>query len=250
MGVYRSFRSFSNGLEDEMERRTMLRRHALRLFAATPALAGCAGPAMSLFDSGPAINPDGGTDAGFDGGADAGICESTHADALGPFWEANAPQRMMIAGLDEPGERLWIEGVVVDARDCARPLANYVLDLWQADTDGNYYAAGTSAYRLRGMFSTSADGRFAFETIIPGSYVTTDGPRPAHLHANIFRPSGGSALLTTQIYFAGDPFLGINDGCQPPTCFSDDLARTLQLEPTTVAGRSGQRAFLRLIVPA
>ncbi|GAB5540500.1 MAG: hypothetical protein SangKO_002600 [Sandaracinaceae bacterium] len=236
----------------------MRRRHALHLLGALPlgaALSGC-GEALGLTDAGMASSDaspladaarDGGSDGGADGGADAGACEATGEDALGPFYEDGAPSRMVIAAADEPGERLLIRGSLVDVRDCATPLSGYVIDIWQADADGVYHAAGATDHRLRGRVVTAADGGFAFETIMPGAYETSDGPRPAHLHARVFAP-GGAGRLITQLYFEGDPRLGPADSCQPPTCFSDDPARILALRPGRVGGRDGLLGEVRLVV--
>jgi protocatechuate 3,4-dioxygenase beta subunit len=238
-----------------MTTRSTTRRRILGLFAAAPigaALAGCSdtlamlGPDASLADGG--LGDAGRGDAGM-ASSDAGVCEPTQRDALGPFYENGAPSRMTIATASEPGERVLIEGQLVDASDCVTPLRGYVIDVWQADAEGNYYRGATSDYRLRGRITTGADGRFAFESIKPGFYETGAGPRPAHFHARVFTP-GGNDRLVTQLYFAGDPYLGRNDGCQPPTCFSDDPARILRLEPARIGGVNGLRGAVRLIVPA
>lgn len=212
------------------------------------ALAGC-GQALSPFDGGSdsGSRADAGSDPS-DAGNDAGVCEPTEPDALGPFYESGSPMRMMIAGPGEAGDRLLVDGQLLDLADCRAPLAGYMIDLWQADASGNYYAAGSSDYRLRGRIVTGADGRFAFETIKPGYYETATGPRPAHFHLRVFDPSGNDRLIT-QIYFEGDPFLGANDGCQPPTCHSDDPARILSLMPARVSGVDGFRSALSLVTP-
>lgn len=182
-----------------------------------------------------AAPPDGSPDAveGVDGGVS---CPATTDDALGPFYEPGAPMRMQLAAPAELGERLAIEGVVVTGVDCTTPLANVLLDIWQADKDGNYHAAGVE-FRLRGQVLTGADGRFRFETIRPGSYlIAADSWRPAHIHFLVTKP--GYRPVTTQLYFAGDPFLPPNDGC--PTCGSDDPARIIPLTGDAKSGWQGE----------
>lgn len=208
---------------------------------------------MGGFDSG-TLDPDAGSPPDPDGGMpdagwDAGVCAPTERDALGPFYESGAPMRMMIATPREAGERLLVQGTLYDVADCRRALSGYVVDVWQADAAGNYYAAGSTDYRLRGRIVTGSDGGFAFETIKPGFYNTAAGPRPAHLHLRVFDPSGNDKLVT-QIYFEGDQYLGVNDGCQPPTCNSDDPARILRLDPAMVSGQMGFRSHLRLVTPS
>lgn len=225
-----------------MTSKLVRRRQVLRMVAAAPlgaALAGCSDGMRMLADGGVA------TDAA--GSVDAGTCEATTRDALGPFFEDGAPMRMLLASPDERGERMLIEGTLVDVADCAAPLAGYVVDVWQADADGNYHGGASTEYRLRGRIATGSDGRFALETIKPGYYSTAAGPRPAHLHMRVYAP-GGADRLVTQIYFAGDPFLGPADSCQPPTCFSNDPARVVRLEPARVGGVEGVRGTLRLVV--
>lgn len=224
-------------------RRPVPRRRILGLFAAAPigaALVGCAEPLLG---------PDAGRADGGTGGGQGGVCEPTSRDALGPFYEGGAPSRMQLASATEPGERVLVEGQLVDSADCLTPLVGYVIDVWQADAEGNYYRAATTDYRLRGRITTGAEGRFAFESVKPGFYETGAGPRPAHFHARVFTP-GGADRLVTQLYFAGDPFLGPNDGCGPPTCFSNDPARILRLEPARIGEVDGLRGAVRWTIPA
>jgi protocatechuate 3,4-dioxygenase beta subunit len=46
------------------------------------------------------------------------------------------------------------------------PVAGAKVDVWQADDSGAYDNAG---YRLRGYTLTDDSGRYAMETIVPGS---------------------------------------------------------------------------------
>jgi len=201
------------------------RRELLRLLGLAPlgALA-CGDGGGSLGDLGPTPTDSSLPDAALDGG---GACLPTSSDALGPFFEAGAPDRSSVAAADEPGDRLLFAGVLADL-GCA-PLAGMRIDLWQADASGHYHDAGAD-FRLRGHVITGADGSFAFDTIVPGNYELASGPRPAHLHLRVSDPAGVSRLVT-QLYFTGDPHLGDADGCQPPTCFSNDPERILDLVP-------------------
>ena len=54
------------------------------------------------------------------------------------------------------------------------------------------------------MVRTDAKGAYRFETIIPGHYLNGPQYRPAHIHVKVH--VGGSELLTTQLYFEGDPY--------------------------------------------
>lgn len=167
---------------------------------------------------------------------EGGSCVPTSPDVEGPFYEGGAPRRTQLAAPDEAGPRLTIEGAIRDAADCSAPRAGYILDLWQADRAGNYYRARGSAYRLRGQLRTAPDGSYAFETIVPGRYPAGGGAfRPAHIHFKVRTPADVE-LLTSQLYFAGDPFLGPNDSCS--VCDSFAQERIVSLVDRQVGGRS------------
>lgn len=179
---------------------------------------------------------------------DAGGCKVTTRDALGPYYQPGAPlQTVSIAGEDEPGVPLLVEGVLVGP-DCRTPLKGYVLDLWQASAAGKY-SAGHGDFRLRGKIKTDAFGRYSFETVLPGRYADAAGIRPAHIHVT-FRSPGGNALLTSQVYFAGDPYLAQADYCTAQgTCNSADPARHLVLQNAVVSRRVGKRASFDAVLP-
>lgn len=118
---------------------------------------------------------------------------ATPAQTEGPYFTPNSPLR---AGLYEPGmegTRLRVGGLVRDP--ACRPLAHVLVDLWQADAQGRYDNAG---YRLRGHQFTDAQGRWQFETVLPGLYPG----RTRHLHVKLQAPRG--KVLTTQLYFPND----------------------------------------------
>lgn len=175
-------------------------------------------------------------------------CKATTRDAEGPYFTKGSPVRATkIAALTEPGVPLRVEGRLFGP-DCKTPLVGYALDIWQADASGTYYVAGQTAYRLRGKVVTDANGRYRFETVLPGRYGDAAGIRPAHLHAKVLTPMGGS-LLTTQLYFAGDPYLGQADYCTAQgTCNSSDPARILALGDGQVSGRAGKLASFDAIL--
>lgn len=161
---------------------------------------------------------------------DGAACTTTAGDVLGPFYRAGAPSRMELASPTEPGDRLALEGIVY-ADDCTTPLVGAVLDVWQADSTGAYHepnAAG-GPYRLRGKVTTAADGTWSLSTIRPGNYETSPGAwRPAHIHFTVSYV--GYRTVSTQLYFAGDPFLPPNDSCD--ACGSEDPARVIALAAT------------------
>lgn len=168
----------------------------------------------------------------------APTCAPTGSDVEGPFHQPGAPSRAALAGPDEPGTPLLMEGRVVD-EDC-QPVSDALLDLWQADTEGAYHEGEADAFRLRGQVRADADGRFAFTTIIPGRYALSGSFRPAHIHVIVER--AGFVSLTTQLYFEGDPFLPPNDPCTG--CNSEDPSLLVRLSPT----ERGQRGALEIVL--
>jgi hypothetical protein len=71
-----------------------------------------------------------------------------------------------------------------------------LLDFWQADANGDYDNEG---YRLRGHQFSDRRGRYGLETIVPALYPG----RTRHIHVKAQRPGG--EVLTTQLYFPGEP---------------------------------------------
>jgi len=102
-------------------------------------------------------------------------CQLTESDILGPFYRFGAPFQTKLAGPNEPGERLLVNGTVYSS-DCRSRLPNTLIEIWQAnkagvyDTDkpGNFTEHGD--FHLRGMMLTDERGNYEFETIMPGRY--------------------------------------------------------------------------------
>ena len=152
------------------------------------------------------------------------------AALLGPFWRANAPDCVCgdsIARSGTPGVPLFVSGVVRDLQ--GRPLADALVDVWQASPVGLYENQDPTQedMNLRGRFRTDAEGRYHFRSVRPAGYpVPTDGPcgvllnaqqrhpnRPAHLHFMVSKP--GHKVLVSQVYadddenLESDPTFGV-----------------------------------------
>lgn len=135
-------------------------------------------------------------------------CPTTEDNPSGPFYVPGAPFRSRLAPDNQPGERLHISGRVLAAPGCT-PLAGAVVDVWHASAAGHYYGLEASRplkpeeYLLRGRIRTGEDGRYSFDTILPGNYrVSENWVRPRHIHYTVSHPTRRS--LTTQLYFEGD----------------------------------------------
>jgi protocatechuate 3,4-dioxygenase beta subunit len=81
------------------------------------------------------------------------------------------------------------------ATDC-RPVDRALIDFWQADDAGEYDNQG---YRLRGHQFSDARGAWRLETVVPGIYTG----RTRHIHVKA--QAQGGPVLTTQLYFPGEP---------------------------------------------
>ncbi|MEU4078661.1 dioxygenase [Streptomyces venezuelae] len=120
--------------------------------------------------------------------------DPTPAQTEGPYFKPSSPLRGSLVEPGTPGVRLTVSGYVFGL--ACRPLAGVLLDFWQADTNGAYDNTG---YRFRGHQFTDAQGAFRLATIVPGLYPG----RTRHLHVKVQAP--GRPVLTTQLYFPGEP---------------------------------------------
>ena len=75
-------------------------------------------------------------------------------------------------------------------------MPNALLDFWHSDEHGAYDNRG---FRYRGHQFADAQGRYRLETIVPAEYPG----RTRHIHVKVQAPGG--RILTTQLYFPGDP---------------------------------------------
>jgi protocatechuate 3,4-dioxygenase beta subunit len=168
-------------------------------------VAGGGAPGDATGGTGPGGNGGGPHAGGGDGGA-AGegtgtvdACTTTPPDIEGPFFKLDTPERQDIVPPGADGAHLVVHGQVVGP-DC-EPITDAVLDFWQADDDGAYDAVGDA---FRGHQRVDAEGRYELHTIVPGRYLNGPEYRPAHIHVKVY--VAGSEVLTTQLYFEGDPF--------------------------------------------
>ena len=146
----------------------------------------------------------------------------TAQSLLGPFWRLNSPRVEnggCIVRSDTPGAPLFVTARVVDP--AGRPIAGAEVDIWHASPVGLYENQDPeqAEMNLRGKFTSDADGRFWFRSVLMVGYpIPTNGVvgrllkqqsrhpyRPAHLHALIFKP--GFKVLISQVYDPADPHI-------------------------------------------
>lgn len=156
--------------------------------------------------------------------AQIGLTGGTPRTIEGPLYVAGAPLVEGEARMDDGSELdkatvMFLEGVVRDTD--GQPVAGAVVDLWHANTQGNYsyFDKSQSDYNLRRRIVTDAEGRYRARSIVPCGYgCSPDGPtqecldllgrhgqRPAHIH--FFISSPGHRHLTTQINLDGEEYL-------------------------------------------
>jgi protocatechuate 3,4-dioxygenase beta subunit len=111
----------------------------------------------------------------------------------GPYYKRSSPQRTSLLEQGSSGTKIVLTGAVL-SMDC-QPIAQALLDFWQADAQGAYDNTG---YRLRGHQFTDETGHYTLETVMPGVYPG----RTRHIHVKVQAPN--QSVLTTQIYFPGE----------------------------------------------
>lgn len=179
--------------------------------------------------------------------AQAGLTGGTPRTIEGPLYVAGAPLAEGEVRMDDGSELdsatvMFLEGVVRDTDGA--PVAGAVVDLWHANTQGNYsyFDKSQSEYNLRRRIVTDSEGRYRARSIVPCGYgCSPDGPtqecldllgrhgqRPAHIHFFISAP--GHRHLTTQINLAGEQYLwddfayATRDGLVGDITFVEDAA--------------------------
>jgi catechol 1,2-dioxygenase len=133
----------------------------------------------------------------------------TEPNIRGPFYREGAPFRGKITPPLSQGTVLLISGRVW-GHDTRQPLANAILDIWQANHHGRYdnddprRPPAPGVFRYRARLVSGPDGYYEYETIHPGRYQVGRGLwRPSHIHYMVGHP--GYRTLVTQLYFKGDP---------------------------------------------
>jgi protocatechuate 3,4-dioxygenase, beta subunit len=113
----------------------------------------------------------------------------------------SAPSSIVVAGPDEPGERMVVTGRAMDG---SKPIGGVSIYVFHADAKGLYTTDGTNSgenARLHGVIRTDADGRYRYETIRPLGY----GTAAAHFHHVVTAPGYKPRLL--DLWLADDPIL-------------------------------------------
>ncbi|MBC8649315.1 catechol 1,2-dioxygenase [Pseudomonas sp. MTM4] len=200
----------------------------------------------------------------------SGVSGGTPRTIEGPLYVAGAPLsegevRMDDGSEDDVATVMFLEGRVLDLQ--GNPIAGATVDLWQADTKGNYsyFDKSQSDFNLRRRILTDAEGRYRARSIVPSGYgcdpagptqacldqLGRHGQRPAHVHFFISAP--GFEHLTTQINLSNDDHLwddfayATRDGLIGEIRFIEDPAQSAQ---RNVEGRFAEMNFDFQLRPA
>ena len=145
----------------------------------------------------------------------------TEPTVFGPFFLEEAPRFALGDDVANGarGEPCLVRGTIKSLD--GTPVPNALINVWQADADGNYDVqyAHLAHPQARGILNADAEGRFHFKTILAEAYpIPSDGPvgamlkatrnhpwRPAHLHFMIEAP--GYERLITHVFRDHDQYL-------------------------------------------
>jgi hydroxyquinol 1,2-dioxygenase len=155
----------------------------------------------------------------------------TESTVFGPFYVDNAPhyENGQDVSNGASGKPCLVQGTVKNS--LGQPIANAVIDVWQADDEGFYDVQKTDLNhaQARGVLHSTADGSFNFTSIVAEAYpIPMDGPvgtmlkatdrspwRPAHLHFMI-KAQGYETLITHvfkkgDVHLQSDPVFGVKE---------------------------------------
>jgi hydroxyquinol 1,2-dioxygenase len=145
----------------------------------------------------------------------------TESTVFGPFYVEGAPAYALGEDIAQgaAGEPCHVTATVRGLD--GRPVADALVDVWQADAEGHYdvQLPELDGHQGRGQFRTGPNGELHFRTVLAQAYpIPVDGPvgrlldaskrhpwRPAHLHFMIQAP--GYETLITHVFKDGDPYL-------------------------------------------
>jgi protocatechuate 3,4-dioxygenase beta subunit len=116
--------------------------------------------------------------------------DDTPSNIEGPYFKRSSPLRTNLVTAGVTGVLLTLTGAVRNEQ--CQPVANALLDFWQADAKGAY---DNSGFKLRGHQFTGADGTYVLQTVVPKDYPG----RTPHIHVKVQAANG--PILTTQLFF-------------------------------------------------
>jgi protocatechuate 3,4-dioxygenase beta subunit len=150
----------------------------------------------------------------------------------------NAPSSIVVAGPEEPGERLVVTGRVIDGTKLIAGASVYV---FHTDAKGRY-AIGRSGPdaeidpRLNGALRSDAQGQYRYETIRPGSYNNN----AAHVHYVVVAPGYKPRMF--DLWFQDDPVLvALREAAEPQIPLSLRRSPSYKAAPDSIVIRPVKR---------
>ncbi len=148
-------------------------------------------------------------------------CPTPTATA-GPFYKQGAPFRNFLREQSQKGIPLAVFGQIVDIS--GKPVTDAVVEVWHTNPAGDYDLDG---YKYRASIRVNNEGRYDFETFLPGNY----GGRAQHIHYRITAPK--NRKLITQLFFNSDPMF---EGNPEKTYHKDPIISDLSLIRPVIGG--------------
>ena len=144
--------------------------------------------------------------------------EPTTQTSIGIFYRPDAPDTASLWREGDAGQRLELQGRVLNRR--GQPVRDALVELWHADATG-----GVDESRYRAVRHTDVRGRFGIRTVLPGHiemarYNSVFAPR--HIHIAVTHPD--HPRLVSLIFFKGDDRL--EGGPYPELAIALERARS------------------------
>lgn len=166
----------------------------------------------------------------------------TASQTVGPFFSPGLlrddTRRNVLAGPETAGERIRIEGRVLDGDGL--PVPDAMIEIWQANAHGRYNhpadrgpAPLDASFAGFGRSGTDEDGGYWFETVKPGP-VPFDGERKQapHICVTVFA-RGLLNHAVTRLYFEDEPANSVDPILQ---LVPEERRATLLARPELVGG--------------
>jgi protocatechuate 3,4-dioxygenase alpha subunit len=128
----------------------------------------------------------------------------TPSQTIGPFfkygltWEGGDT----LFPESAPGRRIRISGTVTDAK--GGPMADSLMEFWQADASGALAPARRGASGGFGRVQTDIAGRYSINTVYPGRVAGADGRLQAPHVLVVLFARGLLMQVVSRNYFEGD----------------------------------------------
>jgi len=133
----------------------------------------------------------------------------TPSQTIGPFFRYGLQWKdgAMLFPATLQARAIRITGVVTEGD--GQPVADALLEFWQADPSGNFGAKLEGSCAGFGRVATDDHGRYAIQTLYPGALLGADLKKQAPHIVVVLFARGLLHQLLTRVYFEGD---GANPG--------------------------------------